>query len=155
MSNDTPIEEREYSHGINVVNIEDIRIARGVAKYDKPNCRHKNLVYSQDERRVFCTDCKSTVDNFDAFMNLVNVFSAAKNRCDKKEAELNDALKYNIRRVATKKIDEAWLSHTTVPCCPHCHTGLLPEDVMNITRYKSKEMEIARRKKQLDDSQNQ
>ena len=121
-------------HGINVVNIDDIRVARGVAKYEKPTCRHRNLTYSTDERRVYCTDCKSTIDNFDAFMNLVKVFNAAKERCDRKESELNDALKYNVRRLAAKKLDEAWSSRTTIPCCPH---------------------ELARRKKLEPDSQNQ
>lgn len=144
---DTPIEEQNYLYGINVVDIADIRVARGRAKREQPNCRHRRLMYDQDERRVFCDDCKKTIDNFDAFMNLVNVFSSATAKIDKKEKELNDALKYNIRRLAAKKMDEAWLSKTMIPCCPHCKTGLLPEDALNITSYKSKELEIARRKK--------
>ncbi|MHC2144085.1 hypothetical protein [Pseudomonas sp. 210_17 TE3656] len=145
---DAPIEPQEWTYGVKVVQIEDLRVARGLTRRPASTCRHKNLVYDDKERRVWCSDCEAEVEPFDAFMGLVQVFSAGTNRINRRAAELAEAEKFQIRSRAAKVMDEAWRSKTMAPLCPHCNTAILPEDVVGGLASASKALVIAARKRQ-------
>lgn len=147
MSGDTPIEPREYVHGNKVVDIGGHRLSRGKA-FRNNKCRHTNLSYDIDERRVYCHDCESTVESFDAFMMLVNTFSSATRKLEHQIEEVRQAKEHAIISRAAKKIDEAWRSKKTAPSCPHCLKAILPEDVLNGFASVSKEWELKRREHQ-------
>ncbi len=51
--------------------------------------------------------------------------------------------------LAAKRMDDLWRKKRAVPTCPHCGSGLLPEDTERMGRV-SKEIEIARRKREAD-----
>lgn len=129
-----------------VINLADVRVRFGKPK--TPNkCNHKDLVYDFSEKRVWCKECEKSIENFDAFMVLVDNFTAMIKEIKRKSFEVTEALKHNIISRAAKKIDEAWRRKSTVPCCPHCKGALLPEDFENGVYQSSKALEIARRNK--------
>jgi len=142
-----PIEPHEFTYGPKVVTIEDLRVARGKTRRPLSSCRHKQLVYDETERRVWCSDCETEVEPFDAFMQLVGVFSSAKIKIDRRMQELAEAEKFALRSRASKRMDEYWRSQTMVPLCPHCHGAILPEDVVGGLAQASKSIEIAARKR--------
>lgn len=144
---DAPIEPQDYIYGVNVVQIEDLRVARGLTRRPACACRHKKLVYDDKERRVWCSDCEAEVEPFDAFLGLVEVFSAGTNRINRRAAELAEAEKFQIRSRAAKVMDEAWRSTKMAPLCPHCNNALLPEDVVGGLASMSKEFVMADRKR--------
>jgi hypothetical protein len=78
-----PIEPQEYLYGVKVVQIEDLRVARGLTRRPFSSCRHKSLTYDDKERRIWCRDCETEVEAFDAFVGLVEVFSAGKAQLDR------------------------------------------------------------------------
>lgn len=144
---DAPIEPQEYIHGVKVVQIEDLRVARGMTRRPVSACRHKALVYDEKERRVWCGDCETEVEAFDAFVGLVEVFSSGLDSINRRRRELAEAETFQIRSRAAKAIDEAWRSHKTAPLCPHCLTAILPEDVVGGLATTSKSLVVAARKR--------
>lgn len=145
---DAPIEPQNYLYGLNVVQIEDLRVARGLTRRPASSCRHKKLVYDDKERRIWCSDCESEVEPFDAFVGLCEVFSAGINSLNRRRREVEEAEKFALRSRAAKVMDEAWRSTSMAPLCPHCNEALMPEDVAKGVARASKSLIIARRNKQ-------
>jgi hypothetical protein len=147
---DDPIEPlgKNQRHIAEIIDLAGVRVQWGLSKTPKVNrCMHKNLTYSSAERRVWCQDCKKTIDNFDAFFVIVQGFQKMEASVRQKMEKAEAAMKSSLRRRASKAIDDAWSSATPAICCPHCKGGLLPEDFENIPAKTSREYEIARRRK--------
>lgn len=144
---DAPIEPQEYIYGPKVIQIEDLRVARGLTRRPLSSCRHKQLVYDDKERRVWCSDCESEIEPFDAFQMLCEVYGAGLNSLARRRRELAEAEAFQIRSRAAKVMDEAWRSTKMAPLCPHCMTGILPEDVVGGLASTSKSLVLAARKK--------
>jgi Zn finger protein HypA/HybF involved in hydrogenase expression len=144
---DAPIEPQEYLYGVKVVQIEDLRVARGMTRRPASSCRHKKLVYDEKERRVWCSDCEAEVEPFDAFVGIVEVFSGGMSSLQRRRRELDEAEKFQMRSRAAKVMDEAWRSTKMAPLCPHCNTAILPEDVAGGVASTSKALVSAARKR--------
>lgn len=142
---DAPIDPQPYSFGVGVVQIEDLRVARGLTRRPVSSCRHKRLVYDEKERRVWCSDCETEVEAFDAFVGLVEVFDGGLKKLNRDRAALAEAEKFQLRSRAAKVMDEAWRSRTMAPLCPHCMEAILPEDVARGVASTSKQLVEAKR----------
>lgn len=125
---DAPIEPQDFYGGVKVVDIGDIRVARGLTRRPVSSCKHLRLVYDDKERRVWCEDCQTEVPAFDAFTALVERWDAGMKKTRRLIDEANEAQRFTLRSRAAKAIDEAWRKHNMVPACPHCRNGLFPED---------------------------
>ena len=125
---DPPIEPKPFIGGVTVVDIGDVRVARGLTRRHHSSCRHAHMNYDPIERRVWCSDCEREVEPFDAFEIIVGQFSGAAKAMDARQKLLDEAEKFQARTLAAKAMDEAWRSRTMVPACPHCSHGLFPED---------------------------
>ncbi len=126
---DPPILPLNYCSGVTVIDIGDLRVARGKTRRPFSGCKHLRLVYDTDERRIWCRDCERDVEAFDAFVLVAERASGFYEQNNRRAKELDEAEKFQLRTRAAKKLDEAWRSRTMAPCCPHCNRGLLPEDV--------------------------
>ncbi|MEC5289407.1 MULTISPECIES: hypothetical protein [unclassified Aurantimonas] len=148
---DEPIHELGFLGGVKVVDIGDIRVARGLTRRPATTCAHRRLNYDPIERRVWCKDCDQDVDSFDAFKVLVEHYSAAHDRLKERETRLQEAEGFNIRSLAAKAIDHAWRSRNTVPTCPACNQGLFPEDFKDgHFSHLGREYAEAQRKRRLE-----
>jgi Zn finger protein HypA/HybF involved in hydrogenase expression len=125
-----PIDEQPYIGGVTVVHIEDLRIARGLSRRPASACPHRSLVYDQKERRIWCKDCETDVEPFDAFRMLAERSHAHSEHLRDREKRVKEAEAFQIRSRAAKVMDEAWRSRNMVPNCPHCRRGIFPEDVV-------------------------
>lgn len=148
---DAPIEPQDYTWGVKVVDIGDIRVARGLTRRPVSSCRHRKMVYDDKERRIWCSDCETEVEPFDAFMYLVEVFDGGLKDLSRRRRELHEAEQFALRSRAAKVMDEAWRSTKMAPLCPHCNAAILPEDVVKGVAMTSKQLIIARRKKKEGD----
>ena len=128
---DPPIEEQPYLGGVTVVDIGDIRVARGLSRRPFSICKHRRLVFDQHERRIWCKDCETALEAFDAFRLLAEQSHAFLAAVEARERKVSDAESHNVRSLAAKVLDEAWRSRSMVPICPHCRSGLFPEDFKN------------------------
>ena len=126
-----PIEPRDYISGVKVVDIGDIRVARGQTRVHAPACKHRNMVYDEAERRIYCRDCEQDVDAFDAFLLLIQRYDAAAKRINRLSREIDEAAKFHARSLAVKALDTEWRKRNSVPNCPHCNEALLPEDILS------------------------
>ena len=61
------------------------------------------------------------------------------------EEEVKAAVKHNLHLIACKELEKVWRSKRMIPQCPHCKTGLLPEDFASIHTRVSAEIERQRR----------
>tara|TARA_A100000171_G_C2126683_1_gene143964 strand:- start:24 stop:452 length:429 start_codon:yes stop_codon:yes gene_type:complete len=136
-----PIIEHEFSLGVKVVDIGDLRVARGLTRREHSTCKHAKLVYDTKERRVWCKDCETDVEPFDAFTSLVERFYAFENRISMLRAIEAETLHSR----AAKTLDKEFRSRTMTPCCPHCSRGILAEDVVNGVSSMSRDLELCRR----------
>jgi hypothetical protein len=139
-----PIEPQEFLGGVTVVDFGDLRVARGLTRRPVRTCRHHGLRYDPRERRVWCADCETDVEAFDAFTLLVEHFDRAQKKAKRLLDEANEAQTFQLRSIAAKKMDEHWRRRNMVPACPHCSAGLWPEDV-NRMGSVGKEYDAARR----------
>lgn len=145
---DAPIEPMAFLGGVKVVDIGDLRVARGLSRRPYSACRHHKLNYDSAERRVWCADCERNVDGFDAFKILVESFDYALKRLDERETKLTEATTFSLRSLAARELDKAWQRRGSVPACPHCHHGLFPEDFKNgVGTVLGRDYAEARRKK--------
>ena len=126
-----PIEPLDYIGGVKVVDIGDIRVARGLSRRPVSACNHRKLVNDRAERRIWCSECETDVEVFDAFMSLVEQFHYAAAALELRAAEIKQAEALSIISIAAKNIDKEWRAKNTVPACPHCGNGLFPENFRN------------------------
>lgn len=136
-----PIVPMEYLYGMKVVDIGDLRVARGKSRHAPSTCRHLRLAFDTDERRVYCQDCESDVEPFAAFLQLVE----RHHFLEAKAAKLRSDAAHTVTSRAAKRMDAAWRSKTMAPCCPHCKAVILPEDVVNGVSLTNKDWEMRRR----------
>lgn len=122
-----PMDEPEYLYGVKVVDIGDLRVSRGLTRRPYSSCRHMSLTYDPKERRIWCRDCETDVDAFDAFIVLVENYNHGVNELNARDEKLREAEAFQVRSVAAKNIDKAWRKRNMVPACPHCSHGLFPE----------------------------
>jgi hypothetical protein len=125
-----PIEPQDYIYGVKVVDIGDARVKRGKSRRPIGTCLHKHMHYDDAERRIWCADCESDIDGFDAFVVLVNNFHRQAQRNKAREEKIEEAEQATLISRAARKIDMEWRKRTTVPLCPHCVKPLLPEDIV-------------------------
>nr|WP_295467460.1 hypothetical protein [Mesorhizobium sp.] len=123
-----PIIPQEYLSGVKVVDIGDVRVARGLTRRSVSSCPHQYMLYDTNERRIWCASCETEVDAFYAFKNLVEHFDAAEKDIDRRKTALGEAEAFQVRSLAAKAIDDVWRRRKRVPACPHCKQGLFPED---------------------------
>ena len=124
---DPPIEPLNYMSGPTVIDIGDIRVARGMSRRPASACKHRHMRYDRNERRVWCVDCERDIEGFDAFQLLAEQAHEFAAHLDRREKKIAEAEAFQVRSLAAKEIDKVWRSRTRVPACPHCHLGLLPE----------------------------
>lgn len=141
---DPPIIAQEYLAGLNVVDIGDIRVARGMSRRPHSVCHHRAMVYDQQERRIWCKDCETNIEAFDAFVIICQHFHAGAARLERERQEIEAAKAHNLIRIATKQFDEKLRMKKMVPACPHCNAGIFPEDVPKMATI-NREWEQARR----------
>lgn len=143
---DPPIEKLDYLYGLKVVDIGDIRVARGKSRRPATSCRHLSMVYDQSERRIWCEDCEQNVEPFDALMIISNHIDGAHKKAERLLKEAQEASEFALRSRAAKEIDRQWRRKKMVPACPHCHAGIWPEDAFRMGAI-NKEWDGAKRRK--------
>lgn len=149
MDKDPPIEAPGFTCGVNIIDFGELRISRGLSRRPFSMCRHINMVYDSNERRIWCKDCESNVEAFDAFTGLVENIQIAYDRVNKDRELVNEAKSHNLHLLATKNIEKAWRGRTVAIQCPHCRGGLLPEDFLSpYLEGISAEIERKRREKE-------
>lgn len=135
-----PIEPQDYLYGVKVVDIGDARVKRGKSRRPIGSCGHKNMHYDPAERRIWCADCESDVEGFDAFVVLVENFHRQERRMKDREEKVVAAEETTLVSRAARVMDEYWRKRSTVPLCPHCCTALLPEDVVRGLALRSRSL---------------
>jgi hypothetical protein len=125
---DPPIEPQEFLAGVRVVDIGDLRVARGFSRRPPSVCKHSHLHYDHAERRIWCPDCEQNIDPFDAFEQLVTVWAEATDKLNRRREDVDAAEKHALISIAAKTVDEIWRRRRMVPVCPVCASGLFPED---------------------------
>lgn len=147
---DPPIEPAEYLRGLTVIDFGDLRVARGLSRRPFSACRHFKLNYDQQERRIWCRDCETNVEPFDAFTILCENYSAAARELRKREDALKVAENEGLISLAARVLDKIWRGRNKAPMCPSCSRGLLPEDFKNGCAWISADLERKRRESMND-----
>ena len=145
-----PIEEQEFSFGHKrVIEIGDLRVARGLTRRPIESCKHNNTVYDTTERRIWCKDCEQEVDAFDAFINVVKYHYAAANVLEKRANQLKEVEQFTLRLRATRALERIWRGKL-LPRCASCGAGMFANDYVNPSKI-GKEFALAQIQKKKSD----
>lgn len=126
-----------------VVDLAGIRLRRGFSA-GGILCLHRRLTYSTQERRVWCEDCKRSVDSFDAFMLLTRGFEAMVRDAQRLQRAAQEAHDAKLHLIAAREVEGIWRGRRAVKC-PHCRRGILPEDVTGGGSWCRRDHELQRR----------
>lgn len=130
-----------------------VRAGRTPWKSEKDRCKHRQVIYSTTERRVWCEACNSPVDAFDALMTVVHHFEDMEREARRRIHKAQEDAEAVIVRRAAKEFDRSW-GRKMAPCCPHCHRGLMPHDFAEGAQSAvGFEYENAKRQKAINDAQ--
>lgn len=152
MNDDRPMIPKtpEERMSADVIDLAGVRVHRGYTP-GGGYCQHAKLTYSQQERRIWCEDCKRTVEGFDAFMVLVRNFGAMVRHAQAEQRRLDDACAKHSHLIATRQVEKAWRGKTFAILCPHCNGGILPEDWADGgPGHRHRDAELARRGRKSD-----
>ncbi|MBE0506753.1 MAG: hypothetical protein IBX50_08535 [Marinospirillum sp.] len=117
-------------------------------------CRHLSLIFDPVERKVWCDDCESEVDSFDAFCIFAERLADIDASLKRKSEQLQQDQETHLITRAAKAIDKDWRSRSLAPLCPHCKSALMPEDLAGgFKAYTSIEIERARRIRNTEKSE--
>ena len=105
MIDDHPIEPQDFVSGVKVIDIGDIRVSRGLSRHRYESCQHKNTVYDEKERRIYCQDCEKGIHPFDAFVKIVKWHAQAVAKINSERKQVDESLEFSIRSRAAKNID--------------------------------------------------
>lgn len=141
---DPPIEPLEYRLGLTVVDIGDLRVARGMSRRPVSACRHLDIRYDSSERRIWCADCETDIDPFDAFTSLCENYDAALKRFERKKSDAESAMRHSLFSRASKEMDKLFRKRGYVPACPTCGHGIFPEAVVKGLRILGRDYAAAR-----------
>lgn len=144
--NDAPIDELNYLR-CQIIDIGDLRVARGKARYEFAGCSHRRLTYDSDERRVWCTECEKTLPAFDAFMVVIRDYQGWFNNLTDRQAKIEEMEKTQLHLRGARAIEKSWMGRRAPRC--KCGAAMLPEDFQS-GRFPEVSLELARqaRKKQ-------
>ncbi len=128
-----------------IIEIGKLKLSRSKRQY----CQHDYLEYNYDEESITCKECKQSIGAFKAFMILVNHYTRAWENINNRQRELAELeqRKGKSLLLATRKVDSAWRSRM-IPCCPHCHEPIFPEDGFGGSAV-NKEIALAMRKNKI------
>lgn len=140
-----PIIPQNFCFGPNVVDIGDIRVARGLTRRPASSCKHRQMNYDPKERRIWCADCETDIDPFDAFEFIVERLDGARKDLQRRFEEVKAAEEHSLISIAAKTMDREWRRKNMVPCCPLCGGALLPEDFKKPPRSMSRDYALAKR----------
>jgi hypothetical protein len=141
-----PLEEQAFVAGVTVIDIGDVRVARGLSRRPYSACRHRRLVYDGHERRIWCKDCEQDIEPFDGFKIVAEQCHAFADAMERREEAVAKAEAHALLSRAAKAVDEAWRKRSIAPGCPHCSKPILPEDFAGGVRSGSS-VELERRRR--------
>lgn len=141
-----PIDETDFRGGVTVIDIGDVRVARGISRRPYSVCRHARLIYDGNERRIWCKDCEQDIEPFDGFKIIAEQAQAFSDAMDRREQAVEKAEGHALISRAAKAVDDAWRRRNIAPCCPHCSQPILPEDFAGGVKSGSS-VELERRRR--------
>lgn len=133
----------------NVIQISDLRFTRAGEPPDPEHaCLHKKLRVDPNGEIVTCEDCGVQVEAFWALSALVERYGTALRHLEERERRLEKDLQASVTHRAAKKVEVVWRERKMLPRCPHCGSGILPEDGLGDSLI-GREFELRRRAKQV------
>ncbi len=118
---------------------------RGRLGWKDERCKHLQLTYDDNGEIVTCDDCNMQIAPFWAMKMLASHYEKALAVVNQRRQRLAEETSRSLHLIAARKVESAWKKRGTVPCCPHCGLGILPQDGFGETQINRK-IEMARRR---------
>lgn len=124
------------------VDIGNLNVSRTYATADR--CEHRTIELITEGGIVRCKSCGATPSAFWALQEAHLQWKAAYARLEARQAEIEQSFAQRLTFIAAKRVEQAWRRRGTVPGCPHCKRGILPDDDLGRIRV-SKDDEMSTR----------
>lgn len=101
---------------------------RGQRLTPDARCEHRHLTLDDHGEIVTCEDCKQQVSAYWALHRMAAMWGNHAQQVRNAVAKVHEDQKATFHLKAAKVVERAWRNRKTVPICPHCKAGILPED---------------------------
>ncbi len=147
MTDDRPSDAYENYRGERVTNIVDLEFTRRHRAATVKECSHKRFELDPNGQIVTCADCGQQVTAFWALEKLIDRW----HRGHESLRAMRDKIEHDAQQIthlkAAKTMERTWRSRQMLPCCPHCHRGITPEDMQRASSV-DRDFELARRQRE-------
>lgn len=96
------------------------------------SCRHNNMVYNTTNETVECGDCKEWISPFQALLVTIDYWQDKERELKWREDAIVQLEEKKLHLLAARAMEKKWRSRSTIPCCPHCHEGLFPKEMLRL-----------------------
>lgn len=128
-----------------VVDLGEYRFTRDRSIIERSGeCRHRRQTMVDRGQYVQCDDCGAMLSPYWVLKEILEQIGRARASLDRRRQALDEQEARTIRLRAAQTMEKEWRSRRMVPACPHCHRGLLPDDMINPATI-SKDLERQRR----------
>lgn len=107
-------------------------------------CDHKHIELDRRGAVVRCNKCGVQLSAFWALEMLSDEYNRALTGLAREKEALAKAKASETHLLAARKVERVWRSRRSLPACPHCGRGILPEDGLG-SRTIARELELRRR----------
>lgn len=112
-----------------VINFADMAFRlRGQRSTLDARCEHKHLTLDDNGEIVTCEDCHKQVSPYWALRRMATMWGNHAEQVRRAVSKVHEDQKATFHLRAAKIVEKAWRYRKTVPVCPHCKEGILPED---------------------------
>lgn len=119
---------------------------QGYERRFKKHCRHKNITYDPQGRTIECEDCKSFLDPFTTFLQLVNQYEGAWEQLEREKTAFSELKEKDLSLIVAKQFEKLQRSRHYVPGCPHCGEAIFTQD-----RFKRVDRDRAKERRRFKD----
>lgn len=117
---------------------------RGQRVAPDTRCEHKHLTLDDNGEIVTCEDCQKQVSSFWALRRMASMWGNHAQQVRRAVEKVHEDQRTTFHLRAAKVVERAWRHRKTVPLCPHCKAGILPEDGFGSSSM-SRAIELKRR----------
>lgn len=132
----------------NIVQLTTLQINRHKKKhcecYNSYPRKYPSYEIDSENREVICRHCKNIVDPFEALLNIAHNDEKRNEQINLLFKQAEELINYKPWLRTIKVIEKNVRGGEMIPYCPHCHKGILMEELAD--GFINKKRELERRK---------
>ena len=100
------------------------------SKRPKTTCKHERTLIDQIAGTVECRECGEVLSPFHVLLRMAQGERALFDRVRSLQAKADELARYSPHLKTMKELERIWRGRRMIPICPHCGTGIWPQELL-------------------------